>query len=260
MVVETGAVAAFADAIGERDHVWRNGAATPITYAVVATWDCTSAAWRDVLDDDQLARGVHGEQRITLRRPLRCGDVVVPRSRTDGVVRRSSGVTASVVTEGNVAGSPVFTSVFTLFVPDAVRSGGRRAVVPSEIPGTDTRATVVTEPVECDQATRYAAASGDDFAIHLDDDAARALGYPGVILHGMCTLAFAARAVGRVAAGSCGCALAELSARFTGPVYPGDTLTTTVAPAADGTWGFVTDTDSGDRALSLGRALPFHEI
>ena len=36
---------------------------------------------------------------------------------------------------------------------------------------------------------RYAAASGDNNRIHLDDDAARAAGFPGRIAHGMCTLA-----------------------------------------------------------------------
>ena len=42
---------------------------------------------------------------------------------------------------------------------------------------------------------RYAAASGDDFAIHLDDEFARKVGLPGRIVHGLCTMAFAGRAV-----------------------------------------------------------------
>lgn len=43
---------------------------------------------------------------------------------------------------------------------------------------------------------RYAEASGDHNPIHLDDDAARALGLPGVVAHGMLT---SARAIGAVA-------------------------------------------------------------
>ena len=43
-------------------------------------------------------------------------------------------------------------------------------------------------------------ASGDDFAIHPDDDFARAVGLPGRIVHGLCTMAFAARAVSEAAA------------------------------------------------------------
>ena len=42
---------------------------------------------------------------------------------------------------------------------------------------------------------RYAAASGDHNPIHQDEDVARSVGLPGVIAHGMYTMALAARAV-----------------------------------------------------------------
>ena len=41
----------------------------------------------------------------------------------------------------------------------------------------------------------YAEASGDHNPIHQDDDVARSVGLPGVIAHGMYTMALAARAV-----------------------------------------------------------------
>ena len=53
----------------------------------------------------------------------------------------------------------------------------------------------ITYLVAQDQTARYAAASGDDFAIHLDDEFARGVGLPGRIVHGLCTMAFAGRAV-----------------------------------------------------------------
>ena len=53
----------------------------------------------------------------------------------------------------------------------------------------------VSYPVAEDQTVRYAAASGDDFAIHLDDEFAQKVGLPGRIVHGLCTMAFAGRAV-----------------------------------------------------------------
>ena len=46
-----------------------------------------------------------------------------------------------------------------------------------------------------DQTDRYAEASGDFFEIHLDDEAARAVGLPGRIVHGLCTMALTGRAV-----------------------------------------------------------------
>ena len=62
----------------------------------------------------------------------------------------------------------------------------------------------------------YAAASGDHNPIHQDEQIARAVGLPGVIAHGMVTLALVARAVTEWAGGPG--RIEELSARFTRPV------------------------------------------
>ncbi|WP_205473284.1 MaoC/PaaZ C-terminal domain-containing protein [Nocardioides sp. SYSU D00038] len=62
----------------------------------------------------------------------------------------------------------------------------------------------------------YAAASGDPNPIHQDEDVARAVGLPGVIAHGMYTLALAARYVDEWA-GRSG-RIVELGAKFTRPV------------------------------------------
>lgn len=67
-----------------------------------------------------------------------------------------------------------------------------------------------------DDLRRYAAASGDDNPVHLDDDAAVAAGFPGVIAHGMFTLALAGRALEHWAGGRG--RVRELRAKFTHPV------------------------------------------
>lgn len=69
---------------------------------------------------------------------------------------------------------------------------------------------------------RYADASGDHNPIHLDDAAARALGLPGVVAHGMLT---SAMAIGVVAEWAGGADRVEAtSIRFAGPVVvPADT-------------------------------------
>ena len=83
-------------------------------------------------------------------------------------------------------------------------------------------------PVTEDQTVRYAAASGDDFAIHLDDEFARRVGLPGRIVHGLCSLAFAGRAVREAAGVDDPHAVRRLAVRFSAPLFPGDTLTTRV--------------------------------
>lgn len=62
---------------------------------------------------------------------------------------------------------------------------------------------------------RYAAASGDHNPIHQDDDVARSVGLPGVIAHGMYTMALAARAVTEWFPGA---EVVSLGCKFTNPV------------------------------------------
>jgi acyl dehydratase len=69
---------------------------------------------------------------------------------------------------------------------------------------------------------RYADASGDHNPIHQDESVARSVGLPGVIAHGMYTMALAARAVTTWFPGA---ELVSFGCKFTNPV---------VVPAAGG--------------------------
>lgn len=76
----------------------------------------------------------------------------------------------------------------------------------------------------------YAAASGDHNPIHLDDDAARRLGFDGVIAHGVLTMA---RAAAAVADALPDVEIGRLRVRFAQPVRPGDTVTFRLTMTAD---------------------------
>ena len=62
---------------------------------------------------------------------------------------------------------------------------------------------------------RYAAASGDQNPIHQDEAVATSVGLPGVIAHGMYTMALAARAVSTWYPGA---EVVSLGCKFTNPV------------------------------------------
>jgi acyl dehydratase len=110
-------------------------------------------------------------------------------------------------------------------------------------------------PVAADQTERYAAASGDDFEIHLDDAAARAVGLPGRIVHGLCTMAFAGRAVLEAAGVEEPGAVRRLAVRFSAPVFPGGRVTTRIWPLDGGaTFGFEAMDADGTPVLRDGRA------
>lgn len=75
----------------------------------------------------------------------------------------------------------------------------------------DTKVFMITRA----DLVRYAAASGDHNPIHQDEDVARSVGLPGVIAHGMYTMALAARAVTEWFPGA---EVVSLGGKFTNPV------------------------------------------
>jgi acyl dehydratase len=81
----------------------------------------------------------------------------------------------------------------------------------------------VAQTIERLDLVRYAGASGDFNPIHWNDEVARAVGLPGVIAHGMYSMAIAARMV----TGWVGdpAAVRRLKARFSAMIEPGQTLT-----------------------------------
>ena len=109
-----------------------------------------------------------------------------------------------------------------------------------------------------DQMRRYADASGDHNPIHLDRAAARRAGLRSPILHGMCTMAMAARGVVNGVAHGDPSRVRRIGVRFSRPVAPGRTLTTRVWNFEDRRNGslvaFVTVDDMGASVIEGGRA------
>ena len=77
--------------------------------------------------------------------------------------------------------------------------------------------------VTVEQIRQYAEASGDRNPIHLDETFARSAGLPGVIAHGMLTMAFANQMVTDWLGDRS--LLRRLQGRFAGMVLPGDDVT-----------------------------------
>ena len=69
----------------------------------------------------------------------------------------------------------------------------------------------------------YADASGDQNPLHQDEDFAKAVGFPGIIAHGMFTLAHLASCLVRWLDGD-PAALVRLNAQFRSVVYMGDVI------------------------------------
>jgi 3-hydroxybutyryl-CoA dehydratase len=76
------------------------------------------------------------------------------------------------------------------------------------------------------QTTRYKDASGDPNPIHVDEDFAKSVGLPGVILHGLYTMAQVARA-NNAAVGGDPRKLKRLAVQFRGMGFPEQEITVT---------------------------------
>jgi acyl dehydratase len=74
------------------------------------------------------------------------------------------------------------------------------------------------------QLVQYAGASGDFNPIHWDEEFAQRVGLPGVISHGMFTMALVARTVGEWAGGPG--AVQRISVQFRKEVRPGEKVVT----------------------------------
>ena len=159
-------------------------------------------------------------------------------------------------------GELVEETLFTLFVrgkPKAEPSGeSSRAKVPEPAAHAGEPHATIAQKLDADQTFRYSDASGDKVKIHLDPEVAKKAGFRGIIGHGLCTLAFASRAVIEAACSGAPERLRRLAVRFALPVIPGETLTTRIWRATGGAAGgylFETRDPRGALVISDGRAV-----
>jgi acyl dehydratase len=202
---------------------------------------------------------VHGEQDFRFHQPIVPGMTLVSRAAPVGVHGTRSGVqvVAKAVTE-TPSGDPVVEQYMTAFFRGAqldVHEGEALTEhgFPEELREAEP-AGAVTHGYDADQTQRYSKASGDPMPIHLDDDFAKSVGLPGIIVHGMCTMAFASRAVVQTACPDDPTRMRRLAVRFSRIVQPSEKVTTSVWDAGGGRFPFETVSDNGNVAIKDGLA------
>jgi acyl dehydratase len=248
------AIRAYAEATDDPAPAARAGRVAPPVFAIVPAWETIAPASRAVASEEARRRVVHYDQDMHLHRPIEAGMALVSRAAPIGLHARSSGTALVIRTEtrtedGALVGEQYVTELFRGVTAPA--EGGEVAPdhrLPDAARGEEPTAEI-SYPVAPDQPERYAAASGDRFAIHLDDAAARAVGLPGRILHGLCTMAFTARAVLEAAGSDDPALLRRVAVRFSAPVRPGDAVTTRVWRLDGGAELAYEATDSGGRTI-----------
>ena len=257
--VTTERTIAYALATNDEAEPHLDGRYAPPVFTVVPPFEMLAAASLDVVPAHLMMRVVHGEQDIRITRPIVGGDVLTSRAKVVGIHGKATGVVVTTFVETrDAAAELVSEQYFAAFFrggnwpheagepfPEHDLDPGLRALAP---------ARSVVQGYDTDQTHRYAKASGDPMPIHTDEEFAKAMGFPGIIVHGLCTMAFASRAVISHACPEDPQRLKRLVVRFSKPGFPGQTITTSLWDSGPGRVAFETSNDEGDVLIKDGLA------
>jgi acyl dehydratase len=171
---------------------------------------------------------VHGEQKVTLHKPLPAAAKIVADSRVIGAWDKGADKGAIIVTETVVkeqaSGDKLCTMLSSIFARGDGGFGGPRegAPEPHKLPdrAPDMTAEADTRP---DQALLYRL-SGDRNPLHSDPEFAKAAGFPRPILHGLCTYGTCCRAIIKAVCNYDPTLITGFDVRFSSPVFPGETI------------------------------------
>jgi acyl dehydratase len=193
----------------------------------------TGVDWTQVL---------HGEQSIILHKPLPAEGEIIGRSRITSIVDRGPGKGAMLYSERVVTdartGEKLATLEGTTFARGDGGFGGPSGPVKRPHPepdrAPDLSVDLATRP---EQAIVYRL-NGDHNPLHIDPEVAAKAGFKQPILHGLCTFGVVCRALVELCCDDDPKRLVKMQARFSSPVYPGETIVTEVWKDGEGQVSF----------------------
>jgi acyl dehydratase len=249
-------IAEYAAATNDPIAAHRDGKVAGPVFAIVPVFESMLEPVLEVVPVQYFGLAVHGEQDFRFHRAIRPGDVLSSRARMTGYEGLPNGTRAAIHLEcRDQDGGLVNEQYVTVFF---------RGIDAGELVGELTPehkldvalrdkepAGSVEAHVDDDQTFRYSPASGDPMPIHLDEQVALDSGLPGIIAHGLCTMAFASWAVLNEVGGSDVTSLQRLAVRFSKMVMPGEDLTTRVweTGTVDGVTSYAFETSVGDKVV-----------
>jgi acyl dehydratase len=183
-------------------------------------------------------RVVHGEQGLTLHRPIPPHGTVVGSMRVTRVLDRGKEKGAYIFTEREVrdaaSGERLCTAQSTTVGRADGGFGGPTEGAPRPHPIPDREPDRTCDLPTLPQAALIYRLSGDRNPLHADPDVARAAGFARPILHGLCTYGVAGHALLRTFCDYRPERLLRMDVRFSAPVFPGETIRTEMWREAEG--------------------------
>ena len=255
--VTAEAIEKFARATNDENERYLSGddVVAPPVFPVVPAFNSFMEAGMDPELQADLLRLVHGAEEHVIHKPIKAGDTVTVSTVLESVDKKETGETFTVkATETNQDGEVVAEVRGTMFIrgSGSKKPGGAAQTEEPERKVVYEETTKVDE----DQTHRYAEASGDHNPIHLDPNTAQMAGLPGIILHGMCTMAIATKAAVNGVAGGDPTRIQRVAVRLSKPVLPGQELTTRLWEEESGAgrtaYGFETYNPDGAAVVKSG--------
>ena len=261
-VIDPDRAKAYAAATNDPNPAYAEGRFAPPVFGVVPTWGAMGLAVADVVPGDALMMIVHGEQDMHFHQPLVPGTKLRTKASAHSVRVAGSGTRFTIQVDSvDDSGDPVLTEYVTMFIRGMSDGESGGPDKPNhDLPDLAAAKKVGshTVHVDDDQTYRYKEASGDNMPIHVDDAFAKQVGLPGIIAHGLCTMAMCSQSVIELAAGGDPGRLKRLAVRFAANVFPGNDVETTVyalPPDEGGNEVYVFEaTSAGQTVIKNGRA------
>lgn len=246
--VEAERTIAYAKATNDPITQHLDGTFAPPVFAVVPATAMMADATMSVVPDELMMRILHGEHDFRIYRPIEPGEVLTIKAKPIGIEGKSSGVvvTTLVETRSN-RGDLVNDQYFIGFFRGGVFDGSVGVPAPDHAFDESLRERgpdfTVVQQFDEDQTFRYSEPAGDPMPIHLDDEFARAMGLPGIIIHGLCTIAFTSHALIANICPEDPARLKRLAVRLTKPGVPKETITSRIWRKNDGVYAYETTGD-----------------
>lgn len=212
----------------ELPFVYENGLKAMPTQATVIAWGMGTMAKSGI----NYLMVVHGEQKLTVHKPLPAAATIVADERVIGAFDKGAGKGAIIVTEKVVRLRQTNEKLCTLTSTTFARGDGgfggptTGAPEPHAIPDRNPDMSVECD-TRADQALIYRL-SGDRNPLHSDPKIAKMAGFPRPILHGLCSYGTACRAILTTVAEHRPERIGQFDVRFSSPVFPGETIVTDI--------------------------------
>ncbi|HEY4607070.1 MAG TPA: MaoC/PaaZ C-terminal domain-containing protein [Acidimicrobiia bacterium] len=220
---------------GELRYVYEGDLRVLPTYATIPQFSIMMSMGLAAGFDINLAMILHGEHEVVIHQPIPTSGTVTQTGRVTDVLDKGKGALAlvEVVSVLEKGGRPVFTNRAAIFIRGEGGFGGDSGPATTDLTPERDPDHIVESPTLPQQALLYRMASGDKNPLHVDPGLAAFAGFDRPILHGLCTYGMVGKAAVDHAVPTGPEDVASFRARFSGVVFPGETLVTRIWEEGD---------------------------